>query len=95
MSSLEKLPAELLVEIFINCMNLNLPRSSPVIGGKLTSGIVYIRAINEAFSSTWSEGYGHYRRGSPSFHNEIYPLTEFPTQAAIQEQDLQVSNLHN
>lgn len=58
MSNLEKLPTELLVDIFLYCMNIDLPRSSPVIGGKLTSELVYTRTVVAAFSPTWEAGYG-------------------------------------
>ena len=58
MSNLEKLPTELLVDIFLYCMNIGLPRSSPVIGGKLTNELVYTRTIVAAFGPTWEAGYG-------------------------------------
>jgi hypothetical protein len=53
MSNLEKLPVELLEKVFLSCMNLELPRSSPVIAGKLSSDIVYLHTILAAFSPTW------------------------------------------
>ena len=53
MSLLERLPTELLEEIFLYCMNLDLPRSSPVIGGKLSSEVVYTRTVLAAFENTW------------------------------------------
>ena len=53
MSLLERLPTELLEEIFLYSMNLDLPRSSPVIGGKLSSEVVYIRTVLAAFENTW------------------------------------------
>lgn len=52
-SNLEKLPTELLEEVFFYCMNLNLPRSSPVIGGKLSSQALYYRLTLIAFGPTW------------------------------------------
>ena len=61
MSLLEKLPTELLVEIFLYSMNLDLPRSSPIIGAKLTSELVYTRTVVEAFGPTWEKEYGKYR----------------------------------
>jgi hypothetical protein len=57
MSSLERLPTELLQEIFLHCMNLDLPRSSPVIGGKLSSESVYTQTILAAFEDTWETYY--------------------------------------
>jgi hypothetical protein len=65
MSPLERLPTELLVEVFLYCMNLNLPRSSPVIGGKLSSESVYTRTILAAFEDTWEEYYKS-RKDTPS-----------------------------
>ncbi|KIN01490.1 hypothetical protein OIDMADRAFT_19303, partial [Oidiodendron maius Zn] len=53
MSLLERLPTELLEEIFFYSMNLDLPRSSPVIGGKLSSEVVYIQTVLAAFENTW------------------------------------------
>ena len=58
MSSLEKLPTELLERVFFYCLNLDLPRSSPVIGGKLSSESVYTRTIHDAFDETWKSWYG-------------------------------------
>jgi hypothetical protein len=57
MSNLEKLPTELLERVFFYCLNIDLPRSSPVIGGKLSSETVYMRTIIAAFGVTWSWGY--------------------------------------
>lgn len=53
MSALEKLPVELLENIFLHCMNLDLPRASPVIGGNLSSKLIYSRTLMAAFSPTW------------------------------------------
>lgn len=64
MSLLEKLPTELMVEVFIHSMNTDLPRSSPVIAGKLTSELVYIRTVIEAFGPTWENGFGKYTKGN-------------------------------
>jgi hypothetical protein len=58
MSNLEKLPTELLLEVFLYSLNLNLPRCSPVIGGKLTSDLVYTQLIAAGFGPTWEDGYG-------------------------------------
>ena len=54
MSSLERLPVELLEKIFLFCMNLDLPRSSPVVGGKLSSEIIYSQTLINAFGPTWN-----------------------------------------
>jgi hypothetical protein len=67
MSNLEKLPTELLVTIFLCSMNMDLPRASPVIGGKLSSEAVYARTVIAAFGPTWEQAYGrHSQRISPS-----------------------------
>ena len=54
MSSLGRLPTELLEKIFLYSLNMELPRSSPVLGGKLSSAAVYKELIAEAFVPTWS-----------------------------------------
>jgi hypothetical protein len=58
MSNLERLPVELLEKIFLFCMNLDLPRSSPVIGGKLSSETTYNQTLINAFGPTWIESHG-------------------------------------
>jgi hypothetical protein len=58
MSYLEKLPTELLFQVFKFCMNLELARASPVIAGKLSSEIVYSHTIVSAFSPTWDRWHG-------------------------------------
>jgi hypothetical protein len=57
MSLLEKLPTELLERVFFYCMNLDLPRCSPVIGGRLSSEAIYTRTILATFEPTWEEYY--------------------------------------
>jgi hypothetical protein len=57
MSLLERLPTELLEELFLYCMNIDLPRSSPVIGGKLSSEAVYTQTIIAAFKDSWERYY--------------------------------------
>jgi hypothetical protein len=57
MSDLERLPVELLEKIFLFCMNLDLPRSSPVIGGKLSSEIIYSHTLINAFGPTWNKSF--------------------------------------
>jgi hypothetical protein len=58
MSFLEKLPTELLFQVFLHCMNLELARASPVMAGKLSSEIVYLHTILSAFSPTWDRWHG-------------------------------------
>lgn len=55
MSALEKLPVEILQTIFILSLNCELPRASPIIGGKLTSKHAYLQALFAAFQETWDE----------------------------------------
>ena len=85
MSKIEKLPTELLVEIFLYSMNIELPRSSPVIGGKLTSELVYTRTIIATFGPTWDAGYGHHILRRPNFHGDEYPLSGFPPESIPKE----------
>lgn len=53
MSVLEKLPIELLEKVFLHCLNLDLPRSSPIIAGKLSSPMVFVQTVMAAFGPTW------------------------------------------
>jgi hypothetical protein len=55
MSTLEKLPIEVLQRIFILSLSPNLPRASPIIGGSLSSKHVYLEALFAAFEETWEE----------------------------------------
>lgn len=61
MSLLEKLPTELLENIFFHCMNLDLPQASPIIGGKLSSQSVYIKSLMAAFGPTWKKWHSEIR----------------------------------
>jgi len=45
MSLLEKLPTELLEKVYLYAMNTDLPRSSPIIAGKLSREFIYIQTI--------------------------------------------------
>jgi hypothetical protein len=58
MSLLEKLPTELLETIFLHSLNFELPRSSPVLGGKLSSNLIYTRILMAVFGPTWNEWHG-------------------------------------
>jgi len=72
MSHLEKLPTELLETVFLYCLNINLPRSSPIIGAKLSSKLIYTRTLLSAFGPTWDRYYGMRRIWSET--NERPPL---------------------
>lgn len=61
MCSLEKLPTELLEEVFLYAQNLSLPLSSPVIATKLSSEAIYVKTVIQAFGLTWEHGYGRYQ----------------------------------
>ena len=61
MSLLEKLPTELLERVFLYCLNLELPKSSPVISGKLSSQKMYNETIMAAFGPTWERWHGRQR----------------------------------
>lgn len=54
MSSLESLPTELLIDIFLLSLNLELPRSSPIIAGKLSSERTILDTIIGVFEPTWT-----------------------------------------
>ena len=58
MSQLERLPTELLENIFLYCLNLSLPACSPIIGGKLSSEAIYNKTVVAAFHPTWDTWYG-------------------------------------
>lgn len=53
MAALEKLPAELLLHIFFYSLNLDLPRASPVIAGKLSDEHTFIQVIMMVFGPSW------------------------------------------
>jgi hypothetical protein len=59
MSRLEKLPVELLEMIYLFTMDISLPRSSPVIAGKLSWEGIYVQTIIGAFGPTWALFDGH------------------------------------
>ena len=72
MTSLERLPTELLEKIFLMSLNFNLPRSSPIIGIKLSNQYIYTTTTVAIFEPTWRYNYElHYGQegvapGSPS-----------------------------
>lgn len=51
LSPLERLPAELLQQIFLQSLNLNLPRASPTLGSVLSSSHIKMLLVFKAFSS--------------------------------------------
>ena len=51
LSQIEQMPTDLLEMIFFNCLNLNLPRASPIIGRALSSFYVKRRLAEIAFGS--------------------------------------------
>ena len=57
MTSLERLPTELLEKIFLVSLNFNLPRSSPIIGIKLSNQYIYTTTTVAIFEPTWIYNY--------------------------------------
>ncbi|EPE26673.1 hypothetical protein GLAREA_02586 [Glarea lozoyensis ATCC 20868] len=53
MSLLERLPTELLETVYLYALNINLPRASPIISGKLSSELIYHKTVIAAFGPTW------------------------------------------
>ncbi|KAG6222120.1 hypothetical protein E4U25_000591, partial [Claviceps purpurea] len=56
--SLQNLPVELLESIFLYSMNLALPRSSPLIGVKLSAKATRLQVFIMGFDDTWSQCFG-------------------------------------
>lgn len=52
-STLESLPTEVLQNIFLQSMNYNLPRASPVLAGCLSSNYIYIQTIKNVLGQHW------------------------------------------
>lgn len=55
---LESLPAELLESILLYSENLSLPRSSQIIGAKLSGKATLLRLFMMAFHDTWEQWFG-------------------------------------
>ncbi|KFY43268.1 hypothetical protein V495_04041 [Pseudogymnoascus sp. VKM F-4514 (FW-929)] len=58
MTPLERLPTELLEKIFLVSLNFNLPRSSPIIGIKLSNQYIYTITTVTIFEPTWRYNHG-------------------------------------
>ncbi|KAG6024383.1 hypothetical protein E4U19_003833 [Claviceps sp. Clav32 group G5] len=56
--SLQTLPLELLESIFVYSTNLALPRSSPLLGAKLSGKTTLLRVFMMAFHDTWDHCFG-------------------------------------
>ncbi|KAH8684558.1 hypothetical protein BGZ60DRAFT_397826 [Tricladium varicosporioides] len=67
---LEKLPTELMREIYFLSMNLSLPRSSSIIGSVLSSESVYSWTIDFAFATLWGKWHGDFYRTKHEPPNE-------------------------
>ncbi|CCE33288.1 uncharacterized protein CPUR_07212 [Claviceps purpurea 20.1] len=65
--SLQNLPVELLEKIFLYSMNLALPRSSPLLGAKLSAKVTRRRVIMTAFHENWDWTLG---KGEVKSHSE-------------------------
>lgn len=59
LSSLERLPAELLEDVFLQCLNVNLPRASPVLASTLSSFYIKSQLLFKAFCSDQTYGLKH------------------------------------
>ncbi|TGO75120.1 hypothetical protein BELL_0233g00100 [Botrytis elliptica] len=98
MSELEKLPTEILEQIFFGCWNLSLPACSPVIGGKLSSVAVYNKIIIAAFGPVWDKWYGQLLdpsldldySGNSNLQSTILKFRWAKLQMLLQGQDLWV-----
>ncbi|KAK2626669.1 hypothetical protein QTJ16_003844 [Diplocarpon rosae] len=58
MSPLEKLPTELLERVFQFCVNLDLPKASPIIAAKLSSQTTCDWTVMRVFGPSWDKYYG-------------------------------------
>jgi hypothetical protein len=56
-TAFERLPTELLEKIFFYSLNFNLPRSSPIIGVKLSNQHIYLTTAMAVFDPTWRHTY--------------------------------------
>ncbi|KAG6179979.1 hypothetical protein E4U27_002949 [Claviceps purpurea] len=56
--SLQNLPLELLESIFLYSKNFALPRSSPLLGAKLSGKATLLRLFMEALHDTWDQCFG-------------------------------------
>ncbi|KAG6254513.1 hypothetical protein E4U23_006175 [Claviceps purpurea] len=56
--SLQNLPLELLESIFLYSKNFALPRSSPLLGAKLSGKATLLRLFMEGFHDTWNRFFG-------------------------------------
>lgn len=55
LSFLESLPTEILQTIFLYCLNLDLPRASPLLGAKLSNEHIYLQSVLLVFSPSWEQ----------------------------------------
>lgn len=70
MSLLEKLPTELLERVFQFCLNLDLPKASPVIAGKLSSSTVFNWTVLRIFGPSWERGYAREKMVGGKDHDD-------------------------
>ncbi|KAI1007845.1 hypothetical protein K3495_g380 [Podosphaera aphanis] len=67
---LESLPSEILEIILFACLNVDLPRSSPLLGAKLSCRYIYVRFILSIFKSSWERFYFPTTRGKDLDYNQ-------------------------
>jgi hypothetical protein len=81
MSQLERLPVELLEKVYLFALNINLPMASPIIGGKLSSDLIYHKSVMAAFGPTWA----HWPDLEPWVNIRPYTDLLFPRRTDIDE----------
>lgn len=82
MSSLERLPTEILEKVFLFALNFDMPRASPVLAGKLGSRYIHIETIVAAFGPTWDRRYARIKHGNADL-GEMIPK-EIPGDPRLQ-----------
>ncbi|KAJ3519769.1 hypothetical protein NM208_g13994 [Fusarium decemcellulare] len=69
--NLQALPAEVLESIFLYSSNLALPRSSPIIGAKLSDRVTLLRLFMWAFHDCWDKWFGIAIEGPPLSDDDL------------------------
>jgi len=87
MTTFERLPTELLEKIFFYSLNFNLPRSSPIIGVRLSNQHIYLTTAMAVFDPTWRHTY-ELSIGSEDMALDLQSQQDVPGNP-----DLQVSRL--
>jgi hypothetical protein len=93
MSDLEKLPTELLERVFLYCMNIDLPKSSPIIGAKLSSPTIFGKTLIAAFGPTWEKWHGKGGQLRPSSVDVVEPLQVISSKLLIPLEGSSITSL--